>query len=96
MVGPVRAPDRLVLPGPTRGRGGDELEVLLLELGERLAVEPEGAEHVLLVEKRDHDRARDPVQDHRFALRRREVHRRVVGEHRGAFGHDVVMPNITH
>ena len=70
----------------------DDLEVLRLELRERLGVEPHDAEHFLLVlveERHDHG-ARDPVQDHRFALRRREVHRRVVREHARALLDDVV------
>lgn len=43
--------------------GGDELEVLLLELRERLGVEPHRTEHLLLVEEGHDDRARDAVQD---------------------------------
>ena len=39
------------------GDGGDELEVLRLELRERLAVEPQHAEHFVVVQQRHDDGA---------------------------------------
>jgi hypothetical protein len=74
-----------------RGDRRDELEVLGLELGERLGVEPQHAEHVVVVEERRDDGGADPVQDHALALGRGEIHRGVVREDGGALLHDVVQ-----
>ena len=76
--------------------GGDHLEIFLLELRERFRVEPERAEDVAFVQKRHDDRARDPIEDHRFAFRRREIHRRIVREHRRFFFDDVIQDRRRH
>ena len=62
----------------------------VLELRERLAVEPEHAEDVVVVQQRRDDGRADPVEDHALALGGREIHGGVVGEHRGALLDHVV------